>query len=277
MEHNNAKHEIIVPQDGFPFKMFRFEGGRGGYYRDRHWHRSVEIFAVFTGALSFHIDERTWELHDNEFMLVNSNEVHAVSSPLPNETVVIQIPLRMFEEYFTGEQFLWFSHEPSRIDDRMMELIRMLYDTCNEQKVGYKMRGLGLFYEIMYLLVTRYRLTRVHDADVRKNKNLTRLSSITSYMKENYDKDLGLDTVAGMFGYSPSYLSRMFKLYAGITFKDHLQGIRIGHALQAIEHGEESMTKIAADCGFSDSRAMARAFKKAYGVLPSEYKRIKKG
>lgn len=29
MEHNNAKHEIIVPQDGFPFKMFRFEGGGG--------------------------------------------------------------------------------------------------------------------------------------------------------------------------------------------------------------------------------------------------------
>jgi hypothetical protein len=35
---------------------------------------------------------------------VNSNEVHEVDSPLPNETIVLQIPLKVFEKYYTGEQ-----------------------------------------------------------------------------------------------------------------------------------------------------------------------------
>ena len=40
-------HEIIVPNDDLPFKMFIFEGSQGGYIRQKHWHRSIEIFAVF--------------------------------------------------------------------------------------------------------------------------------------------------------------------------------------------------------------------------------------
>ena len=95
-------HELIVPEAGFPFKLFVFEGSGGNYYRERHWHRSIEIFAVCSGELEFHIDDRRWHLTKDDFMIVNSNEVHSVDSPLPNETIVLQIPLKLFEDYFTG-------------------------------------------------------------------------------------------------------------------------------------------------------------------------------
>lgn len=42
-------HELIVPDEGLPFKMFIFEGKDGNYKREMHWHRSVEIFAVCEG------------------------------------------------------------------------------------------------------------------------------------------------------------------------------------------------------------------------------------
>ena len=45
-------HEIIVPNDDLPFKMFIFEGSQGGYIRQKHWHRSIEIFAVFDGEMT---------------------------------------------------------------------------------------------------------------------------------------------------------------------------------------------------------------------------------
>ena len=51
-------HELIMPNDDIPFKMFVFEGRNGSYSRDKHWHRSVEIFALFEGSLSFFIDNR---------------------------------------------------------------------------------------------------------------------------------------------------------------------------------------------------------------------------
>ena len=265
-------HELIVPEPGFPFKLFIFEGRDGNYRRDRHWHRSVEIFAVCGGALEFYIDNRIWHLSAGDFLIVNSNEVHSVDSPLPNETIVLQIPLEMFEDYFTGEQFIWFTHEPGKLDERFMELMRELYRIYEEKTCGYDMKMMSVFYDILYYLVKDYRLPETGQDYVRKNKTLDRLSGITSYMKENYRNSLSLEKVAEKFGYSPTYLSRMFQKYAGITFKDHVQNIRLGHALKDLENGEYSITETAIRNGFSGSKALARAFRKKYGMLPSEYR-----
>ena len=94
-------HELIVPEEGLPFKLFLFEGWNGNYFREKHWHRSIEIFAVCQGELGFFVDDRMWRLTADEFIIVNSNEVHSIDAPRPNETIVLQIPLKMFEEYFT--------------------------------------------------------------------------------------------------------------------------------------------------------------------------------
>ena len=54
MEKETAyKHELVVPNENMPFKLFVFEGKEGNYVRDRHWHRSIEIFAVFEGSITF--------------------------------------------------------------------------------------------------------------------------------------------------------------------------------------------------------------------------------
>ena len=269
-------HELIVPEPGFPFKLFIFEGRDGNYRRDRHWHRSVEIFAVCSGELGFYIDDRLWHLSAGEFLIVNSNEVHSVDSPLPNETIVLQIPLELFEDYFTGEQFIWFTHEPGKRDERFMELMRELYQLYEEKTCGYDMKMMSVFYDILYYLVKDYRLPETGQDYVRKNKTLDRLSGITSYMKENYRNSLSLEKVAEEFGYSPTYLSRMFQKYAGITFKDHVQDIRLGHAVKDLESREYSITEAAIRNGFSGSKALARAFRKKYGILPSEYREERK-
>ena len=265
-------HELIVPEEGLPFKLFLFEGREGNYFREKHWHRSVEIFAVCRGDLGFFIDDKQWHLSADQFMIVNSNEVHAIDSPMPNETIVLQIPLKMFEEYFTVEQFIWFTHEPGKKDERFMELLKELYRVYTERQIGYNLKVKSIFYNIMYLLIKEYRLTQIDQDSVRKNRNLSRLSTITSYMKENYAGEMTLEAVARIFGYSPAYLSRMFQKYAGITFKSYLQSIRLRYALKDLESGKYSITETALRNGFSGSKGLARAFQKTYGMLPSEYR-----
>ena len=85
-------HELIVPNEDLPFKMFLFEGSQGNYFRDKHWHRSIEIFAVYEGGLTFYINEEKHLLEAGEFMLVNSNEIHSIDAQEKNQTVVLQMP-----------------------------------------------------------------------------------------------------------------------------------------------------------------------------------------
>ena len=266
-------HELIMPNQGLPFKVFLFEGGEGNYFRNKHWHRSVELFAVYEGSLRFYLNEQVYPLQAGEFMLVNSNEIHSVDSPKPNRTIVLQIPLKTFEDYYTGEQYIRFTHTPRMQDGEVMRLIGDIYTSYEEQCCGYEMKVKGLYYMLLYLLVTEYRETDVTPDMVKWNKNLNRLSLITDYIKENYDSDLSLETLAEIFGYSPTYLSRMFQKYAGINYKSYLQSIRLERAFQELANTGHTISEAALNNGFPNSKALAKAFQKKYGILPSEYRK----
>ena len=62
MTEQQYQHEVIVPDKGFPFKLFLFEGHSGKYIREKHWHRSIEIFAVQEGELDFILDTTHYHL-----------------------------------------------------------------------------------------------------------------------------------------------------------------------------------------------------------------------
>ena len=270
-------HEIIMPNDDIPFKMFLFEGKDGNYVRQKHWHRSVEIFALFEGELEFYINEIRYPLQPGEFMLVNSNEIHSILSPKKNQTVVLQIPLATFEKYYTDERFIYFSHSSRLQDEEVMRLIREMYLAYQEKKCGYELKVQSQFYILFYLLVTKYRKTEVNEDLIRHNKNLNKLSAITSYMKENYKKELSLESLAKTFGYSPTYLSRMFQKYAKTNYKTCLDNIRLEHAAKDLMNTEITIGEIAFNNGFANSKAFAKVFQAKYGMLPSEFRKCKMG
>ncbi|MGN1193794.1 MAG: AraC family transcriptional regulator [Dorea sp.] len=266
-------HEIIMPNEDIPFKMFIFEGKDGNYIRDKHWHRSVEIFALFDGELEFFLNEKQYSLMPGEFMLVNSNEIHSIRSPKKNMTVVLQIPLSTFERYYTDERFIYFTHSSKKQDEEVMRLIRDMYKTYVEKKMGYELKVQSQFYMLIYLLVSKYREKEVDSEMIKANRKLNKLSVITEYMKENYNKDLSLASVAQTFHYSPPYLSRMFQKYAKMNYKTYLDNLRLSHAYQDLMNTGLSIGMIAEINGFANTKAFSKVFKERFGMLPSQFRR----
>ncbi|MBO8463045.1 MAG: helix-turn-helix transcriptional regulator [Firmicutes bacterium] len=270
------EHELIIPNEGFPFKIFQFEGKDGAYRREKHWHRSIEIFAVFEGSISFYINEEQYVLKAGEFILLNSNEIHSVHAPVPNKTLVLQIPLKLFEDYYVENQMIVFTHNPKKHDKKIMEYIQEIYIAYMEKKTGYEWKVKSDFFMLVYVLVTKYRQQEVSMEQLRHHKKLDQLSMITSYIREHYDKELSLEKVAQVFGYSPSYLSRMFQKYAKTNYKTYLQSVRIQYAFQEFANTSHTVSEIAMNHGFPNSKAFSKEFKRMYGVLPSEYRKEKK-
>lgn len=269
------QHELIIPNEDLPFKLFLFEGSNGNYIREKHWHTSIEIFAVLEGELSFFLNEEEHPLKAGEFLIINSNEIHSIHAPERNETVVLQIPLKQFEDYFTAQRYIRFSIKAgnSEMDEHMAELIRMLYEVYAGRATGYEFRSRALYYEILYYLVADYRVTEVQEKELHYSRRLDALSKITAYMREHYTEELKLSEVASTFGYSAEYLSRMFKKYARINFKTYLQDIRMVYAYRELVNTDKTISQIAMDNGFPNSRAFSKEFQRRYGVLPSAVKR----
>ena len=127
---------------------------------------------------------------------------------------------------------------------------------------------------LIYTLVTKYRKIDVSADVVRQSKKLNRLSTITTYISENYIQEITLEGLAKIFGYSPAYLSRMFQKYAKTNYKTYLQNVRVEHAYKELLNTEETISDIAGNCGFPNSKAFAKSFKNKYGILPSECRKI---
>ena len=270
------EHGLIIPNEGFPFKLFQFEGKDGHYVREKHWHRSIEIFAVFEGTLAFFINEEEYPLGSGEFILLNSNEIHSISSPEANRTIVLQIPMNVLRNVETGEGLILFTHSPKRQDSKIMELIGSMYQELQERGSEYEWKVQSDFFMLVYLLLTKYRKREILPEEIRHYRKLNRLSTITDYIRENYTKELSLEMVADRFGYSPSYLSRMFRKYAQTNYKTYLQNVRIEYGFQELANTDHTIGEIALNNGFPNQKAFTREFKKKYGILPSEYRRRQK-
>ena len=66
-------------------------------------------------------------------------------------------------------------------DRRLISLVQRLYNVYAEKRNGYDFRTISLYYELLYLLVTQYRVTEVEEKELRHNRHLNALSRITTY------------------------------------------------------------------------------------------------
>ncbi len=199
--------------------------------------------------------------------------------PVRNETMVLQIPLKQFAEYFTAQRFIRFTSaarvakdQKSKAPDnrKLAFFIEELYKVYCAREEGWEYRTMALYYNILYLMVRDYRETEAAQEEIQDSRRLDALSKITTYMREHYTEELKLSEMANLFGYSDAYLSRMFKKYAKINFKTYLQEIRMSYACRELMNTEKTVSQIALDNGFASSRAFSREFQKKYNRLPSE-------
>jgi AraC-like DNA-binding protein/mannose-6-phosphate isomerase-like protein (cupin superfamily) len=279
------EHELVVPKAGMPFKIDRFEGAKGNYIRNPHWHNSVEIFAIYEGNLDFILREKTITVGAGNFIIINTNELHSIRAQKSNLAVYLQIPIGEFKNYLTGDHFISFHkkgkgavvqstpEELAKYEQEMLRRIHRIYQLSGSTLEGHEFEMLQEYYRIMQLMVTVYRQQEPDINLYQSSKALQRLSPITEYIKKHYAEELSLNFLAEKFGYSIEHLSRMFQKYAQINYKTYLSGIRLEHAMEEMEAGEKTISEIAIAVGFSDSRAMAKAFSKRFGMLPSEYRK----
>lgn len=267
------KHELIIPNQDIPFKLFLFEGKDGNYRRAKHWHQSVEIFLVMEGKLEFLINNIRFPLNAIDFVIVNSNEIHSIESPTPNTTIVVQIPITCFSGYLGEEDYAVFSKQGEEENLQLAQLIAQIYRAYQKKEKAYELKVRSLFYELLYLLVTEFMKTEENQGNIRQKRNLDKLSQITSYMKKNYDQNITLESVANTFGFSPTYLSRMFRKYADISYKAYLLDLRTEYGYREMMNTDHNLDEVALNNGFPNSRAFAKAFSKKYGCLPSQYRK----
>lgn len=104
-----------------------------------------------------------------------------------------------------------------------------------------------------------------------KNKS-TLINNIIQHINNNtHDNTLSLLKVSKEFNISTSYLSKIFKMYCGIGFKEYLIRLRINKAKALLRRGA-SVTETCLNVGYGNLTHFSKIFRRYVGLNPSAFR-----
>ena len=107
---------------------------------------------------------------------------------------------------------------------------------------------------------------------VEKNleKNKSRISFITEFIKSNLHQKLSADQIAKIANVSKSNFFKLFKQELGMTPNEFILKERISKAKSLLMENE-SIKEVAYQTGFSDTNYFTRAFRQIEGITPKNF------
>ncbi|MFD3436599.1 GlxA family transcriptional regulator [Streptomyces sp. NPDC058685] len=99
------------------------------------------------------------------------------------------------------------------------------------------------------------------------------LREVQRWVTEHPAGDLSVEALAGRARLSPRHFARAFRAETGTTPGRYVDGVRLEHARRLLEDTADGVEEVSRASGYGTPEAMRRAFLKALGAGPAEYRR----
>ena len=264
------------------FKIFHIRDKKDIKF-EYHHHDFSKIVILIDGDLTYYIEGKAYILKPWDILFVNKNEIH---KPVVNpnkyyERIVIWLNPDFMAKYAQGNNNLLKCFEVAiknnynllRLNMKSIDIIKNLIQdiqNCNNSnEFGSEILKESLFVQLM-VLMNRLFLNSDKNRDIEDIQYDKTIEGVLNYINSNLENDLSIDTIASEFFISKYYLMRKFKNQIGSSIHNDVVQKRLILARSLISDGL-SMSSVCSRCGFNDYSSFVRAFKKVYGVSPSNY------
>ena len=264
------------------FKIFHIRDKKDIKF-EYHHHDFSKIVILIDGDLTYYIEGKAYILKPCDILFVNKNEIHkpVVNPDKYYERIVIWLNPDFMAKYAQGNNNLLKCFEVAiknnynllRLNMKSIDIIKNLIQdiqNCNNSnEFGSEILKESLFVQLM-VLMNRLFLNSDKNRDIEDIQYDKTIEGVLNYINSNLENDLSIDTIASEFFISKYYLMRKFKNQIGSSIHNYVVQKRLILARSLISDGL-SMSSVCSRCGFNDYSSFVRAFKKVYGVSPSNY------
>ena len=122
-----------------------------------------------------------------------------------------------------------------------------------------------------FSLAVRSRFSALVGVMTRMPRLSAPVGGAVAYIRENYCRQMTLESAADFVGISPNRLSRLFVEETGRGFSDYLIEFRIEKAKELLSMSGATIKQVSVTCGYSDPNYFSRLFKKVTGLTPTAF------
>lgn len=240
-----------------------------------HAHSRIELFYVISGDCVFTCKDQVFSLKQRDMILVNAMEAHSYRSK--GILCVLGIDYRTLLKFAPEEGCVFSLNTALGSRDVHEEIRSRIHELIRQETSGKPGRLCRIYYGFYALMDTLFMRCSDEPAKDAKAVHLIpddrKLQQIIAYVHGHYQDGISLTQLAKEMYVSTSTLSRFFRKQTGIYFADYVSQVRLSYAVSDLRGSDKSITRIAADCGFSNSSSFSSLFHQAYGMSPNVYRR----
>ncbi|MFV0361698.1 MAG: AraC family transcriptional regulator [Suipraeoptans sp.] len=255
-----------------------------------HIHDCYEIYYSIRGGKQFLIDDRFYDFAPGDIFFINQYESHYLSKIVPDnhERIIISIHPDFLTRHSTEKTDLnnCFTFRDQLLGHRLslnseeQKHLMFYYNKIRDNKgYGSDIIDTTTFLELMTFLNKSYishsqssDAIETFDTDEIPAGNHDQIDTILSYINNNVENDLTIESLAAQFDLSTSYLCRIFKNSTGTTINKYVTAKRITFAKSLISEGHTAQ-EVCTMSGFHDYSNFYKSFTKAVGISPRKYGR----
>jgi AraC-like DNA-binding protein len=264
----------------FPIAFYHVESNHPHYQMPYHWHPEYEIIRILKGMFQMTIDGQTITAKKDDILFIQGGTLHGgIPEDSIYECIVFDMRLLLSNNKICSKQIQQLMrHEtsinlilPAELND-LQKIADFLFATMREKKPGYEFFTQGAFYTMMGILFEHHAY-RVNTAQPTvSSMQIKRFKDVLNYIEEHYTEQISLEDMAKVAGLSPRYFCRFFRKMTQCTPTEYLNYYRIECACEQLAEIQISITDVALNCGFNDISYFIKAFHKAKGITPKQYK-----
>lgn len=242
-----------------------------------HRHTFFELVYVLHGTAQHYLGTEAVRLKQGDYFIIDTGSMHcyqqtedfqiinclflpeyvdralihcpSLSALLSNQVMRFGVPMdmhtadRIYQDH-TGEILCLFEKMETEYRDR---------------KVGYA--------ELLRCLLTQILVEAVRASDRAEQRKPPHEATVVmaEYLRRHFDQPLSLELMSKKIGYTPQYLSALFRHDTGMTLSEYLQRFRMEKACGMLKSNMD-MDQIAQAVGYSDPRYFAAVFRKVKGI-----------
>lgn len=234
----------------------------------RHSHNTAGLVAAIRGGFTEKLGARQFVCEPLSVLYRAPGDVHSDHfGELGGKCLTIEIPeyrLVRMEGIVPGSTGLVSRTHPA-LGSAAIRLYREFRE--NDRVSSLALEGL-----ILELIAG---VSRTFARPARK-KDGTTAERAREVIHDSWIEGLTLSGIAKKVGAHPNHLSRVFREEFGVTIGEYIRGLRLRKSAEELSGSDKPLSRIAADCGYSDQSHFTRTFKKATGETPLEYRRSSK-